>query len=535
MKKLLPYFCGLILILAATLLILPFSRPGFFATDDGEWAIVRLAEMVRELKDLQIPPRWSDYLNHGYGYPLFSFTYPLPFYLGSLIRLTGADFTEIIKLLFVLSVFMSGYFMFLLAAKIKGNWAGMMAAFFYMTVPYRLTDLYVRGSLGESLALSLFPLIFYLTLVYREKTGLKRGVLLSLSLASLLLTHNVLSLLFSPFWFLWLITVFKDVKSVLPNKLKLILFPVILSFALAAFFIVPALHERKYILLSIMPLADKSSHFLSLGEIFMATPRVGLPSFGLTAQQTSVLILSVILLIKNRAKIQSAVFFLLSVPLTVFLLHSSSRLVWQLPLLSSIDFPWRMGGILCFIVALASVFLFYKKQAVYAGSLLILIGFMSILPLTGINNPINKSDDYYLTNDATTTSADELMPVYVSRKPENRYLRKAEIVTGDAEISDLNYNSRKAKFTIQAVTPGTVRLNTMFFPGWQLADNGKPMTFRYNNDFGIIEADFGHGRHQIEANFTETPVRFAADIVSLSALFYCVYIFIRKKHDDSIN
>ena len=33
--------------------------------------------MVRELKEAQFPPTWAGYLNHGYGYPLLLFTYPL--------------------------------------------------------------------------------------------------------------------------------------------------------------------------------------------------------------------------------------------------------------------------------------------------------------------------------------------------------------------------------------------------------------------------------------------------------------------------
>lgn len=69
----------LILLFFTFLFTFPFFKSGYFATQDGEWAIVRLAEMGRELRDIQIPPRWSDFLNHGYGYPLFLFTYPFPY------------------------------------------------------------------------------------------------------------------------------------------------------------------------------------------------------------------------------------------------------------------------------------------------------------------------------------------------------------------------------------------------------------------------------------------------------------------------
>ena len=95
----------LVIIFVSFLFTLPFFKDGYFQTHDGEWAIIRLAEMGREIRDLQIPPRWSSFLNHGYGYPLFLFTYPLPFYLGYLISLVGVGLTSSIKLVFVLTVF----------------------------------------------------------------------------------------------------------------------------------------------------------------------------------------------------------------------------------------------------------------------------------------------------------------------------------------------------------------------------------------------------------------------------------------------
>src|SRR3989338_10799597 len=113
MKKILTYLPGFLLLLLAAGLVWPYFKPGFFTTDDGEWAVIRLAEMVRELKDWQIPPRWSDYLNHGFGYPLFSFTYPLPYYLGAALRLLGLNLVDSVKLLFISSVFLSGLTMYL--------------------------------------------------------------------------------------------------------------------------------------------------------------------------------------------------------------------------------------------------------------------------------------------------------------------------------------------------------------------------------------------------------------------------------------
>src|SRR6185312_6859828 len=85
-------------------LLLPYLHTGYFPTHDGEWAVVRLGDMYREIKDLQFPARYSGNLNFGYGYPLFEFAYPLPYYLGIVIHLFHIDFVNSMKLLFALTV-----------------------------------------------------------------------------------------------------------------------------------------------------------------------------------------------------------------------------------------------------------------------------------------------------------------------------------------------------------------------------------------------------------------------------------------------
>jgi len=73
------YIYIFILIALSLLVIGPFFKPGFFETHDGGWAVVRLGAMHRAFADLHLPARWAGELNFGYGYPLFEFTYPLPY------------------------------------------------------------------------------------------------------------------------------------------------------------------------------------------------------------------------------------------------------------------------------------------------------------------------------------------------------------------------------------------------------------------------------------------------------------------------
>src|SRR3989338_9325736 len=56
-------------------------RPGFYTSHDGEWMVIRLTAFHDALRQGQLPVRWLPRLNHGYGYPVANFLYPLPFYL----------------------------------------------------------------------------------------------------------------------------------------------------------------------------------------------------------------------------------------------------------------------------------------------------------------------------------------------------------------------------------------------------------------------------------------------------------------------
>ena len=65
--------------------------PGFFGASD-DLHIGWLYEMDKAIKMLQIPPRFVPDLSFGFGYPLFNFVFPLPFYIGEVFHLLGLNF-----------------------------------------------------------------------------------------------------------------------------------------------------------------------------------------------------------------------------------------------------------------------------------------------------------------------------------------------------------------------------------------------------------------------------------------------------------
>lgn len=528
MKKILPF---VILIGVILLYTSPFFRTGFFPTHDGAWAVVRLAEIEREVKDGQLPPRWSDYLNHGFGYPLFLYTYPFPFYLGLPFRLFHIGLTNTIKIIFVLSVILSGIFMFLLGKTLAGTYAGLLSAIFYTIAPYRLVNLYVRGSIGESLSLAIFPLLFYLGIKFLEKQTQINLVCCSIVFAILILTHNVMALLFLPIWIIFLLIIPIQNK---PFLLKLRIIPpmLLLGLGLAAYFFIPAIAEKKYIVLSQIKLADTAHNFINLSDYLNSAWSYGIkPSFQLGWFQilsSAVGLISVFTLRKTHRQIKLPVVLYISVGIFVciFLAHPASSFLWNYPPLSWLDFPWRLLGPLVFLSALSTVYLSIHKITGIIGFLLVAFALIYNFNLSKPAGYINQPDSYYATNDATTTSADELMPIWVKNKPTQRYSDKIQIEKGDSDISDLKYNSKMINFRLTAHTKSQIKINSVYFPGWEYNMDGKPISIFYQSPDGLVRLDVPIGSHQINGTFNKTPVRIIADMISLFSVFSVIVILL---------
>lgn len=503
------------------------------ATDDGEWAIIRLAEMKRELKDFQIPPRWSDYLNHGFGYPLFLFTYPLPYYLAAAISFMGAGLITSIKILFVSSALISVIFMFLLGKSIVDEYAGLIAAIFYMVAPYRMVDMYIRGAIGELLSMALFPVMCYTTVKFVASPSLLKFVTGAILVGVLITTHNVMALIFFPLWLIFFyINIFSYKEDVIRNTWHRILPMLILGLGLSAYFFVPALLEKKNIVLSSVKLAQVEENFIKpLDFIQNSSPASTEVNFNLGWIQIAAVLMSIVSFIISgkiqRAKYQYYFYGLLIFILgLVFLSTSPSKPLWDITPLVWLDFPWRLLAPMVFFLSLFTIFLSLHQVLRWIGLLLAAGVIILNMKLINPTRAVVRTDSYYATNDATTTSRDELLPIWVKIKPTNRYGSKVQPVVGDTQITNLIYDSKSIRFEAYAQTDSRVQINTIYYPGWQFEIDSQASPISYDNPQGLMQLNLPSGKHDVHGKFSETPIRLAADLISLVSLAIIVTLLI---------
>ncbi len=508
LKKIIPF---LLLFVLALPLLLPLFRPGMFVSDDGGWMIVRLSDFHRSLRDGQFPVRWAGRLNFGYGYPVFNFLYPGTLYLGEIIHLLGFNFVWSIKILFGLSFFFSGVFCYVWLRNLFPSWPALVGSFVYLYAPYHLFDLYTRGSLGEAVALAILPLIFWLM----EK---KNIFWVALFTSVLITSHNTLALIFLPVIFLY--GFFGKIF-----KTSHLMLSFILSFLLSAFFWLPALWDQQDTIFSQVAVSQWQNFFLNSKNLSL----LGWESLFLGLG-------SLLILLKKKEK--KALLFLIIFLLSLFLAMPLSSVVWQAtPLPKLVQFPWRFLSLtiicLSFLTAFSLKTLSLKTQW-GIGILILVVFFLSSWPRLNQIKYELRNEEFYTTNEDTTTVKREYTPRWVKNFPANHPGTKVELVSGRGQISLISQNSRRIIFTTENQTETVVKVNLVYFPGWLAKIDGKKVSILFENEDGLIFLSVPQGKHKIEVLWEETTLRKLSDVLSLTTFIGLIgYLLIRRRVKDA--
>lgn len=560
----------LLLILITVPLYYQILRPGFFPMQDDLQAF-RTHQMIECLKDFQIPCRWIPDMGYQYGYPQFNFYPPSVYYLGALFYFLGLQIIDSVKLVFILGIVCSTLTMFFflkswLVERHDENWKDLwppfVGAVLYSYVPYKASQIYVRGSLNEFWSLSIFPMIFWAALQLIKTKKPKYMALLAIFISLLLLTHNLMSLIFFPIAGIWmsvLIVIYKCWSSI-P---KLIL-SAVLGLMLAGFFTFPVIFEGKYVHLETLigGYFDYRQHFVPVNKLFISNHfGYGSSGFGQdndlslsTGQVQWMLGLFGVALglvtLKNDRKFSLLIGVLGILTLFVlFLIHQKSSFIWeQIPAFKYLQFPWRFLSISIFLLSLldaAAIYLVYKKNQKVAFGLGIVAIIVAVFLHTTFFTPkewLNISDEQkfsgQLWEKQLTISIFDYLPIYATLPPNHKAPDKPEVLEGKVTFMEYKKFSNHQFGKVEVFTPATIRLPLFDFPGMRVKVNGM-IVEHINNDcrleeycFGLITFNLNPGVYDIEARLTDTPVRTIGNISTLLGIIIIVGIFLKPKYEN---
>lgn len=180
--------------------VAPFTLPGYFwGAHDARHHVYFLFEYDRLVQDGIWWPRWSPDFAFGYGYPFFNIYGPLSHFLAELLlHFFNFSHTAAIETIFALSIVASAAAMYAYMRSWLGSVAGLLAALTYVYIPYHLLNLYVRANLAESMAFVWLPLCLWTVRQAVIQPRLRWVVGAAVSYAGLMLTSNLVIVLFTP-------------------------------------------------------------------------------------------------------------------------------------------------------------------------------------------------------------------------------------------------------------------------------------------------------------------------------------------------
>lgn len=533
----------LILLLCSLIPLWSIFRPGVYESGDLTLHIVHAMSFYSSLTTGILFPQWAANLNATYGYPAFIFSYPLPYYLISLIHLGGLSFILSIKVLIALSFIISGLTIYLWIKKELGAKAGLIAGIFYLYAPYHLIDMNFRTDIGELIMITLLPLYFLFLKTYSQTYSKKHYCLISFIFCLLILSHIELTFITIPLIILYSIYLWYTAKKRNKYFFIMLFLSIFSGLLLSLFYWLPALNEIQNTNQTIY----SSIVFPNITSLFYSPWRWGFlyqghygelsPLIGYA--QIFTFVIFIIYCFKKRfTKNQKYLSYFLFVIFCIyfFMLLSISYPVWKFfPMLSHLQFAYRVLLPVNIITSFMAALVLSKFKTQWIIIICSLTIFITILNW-GNRGMISNVTDSSLTQTASLTTSKGLniyqaIPIWVDAKHPwidkipNQHI---EILSGKGVIKELSYSILKHEYIINANTQMTIKENTVYYPRWRLWVNNKIYSIQYQTKKypGIITFILPKGKYLVILNFVTTPVQIFSRIISLFTFVFLIFLLL---------
>lgn len=487
-----------------------FGR-AFIPTHDGEYHIIRIVEFSKMLESGYLFPRWAPNLNSGYGVPVFLYNYPFPNYVGSFIRIITHDAVYAFQWSVAAGYIFVVICLFGWLSSLFSPFIAVFGTIIGAFTPYLFLDMYIRGSIGEVWAIG-----FALAVLWSIT---KRSFPLSaLSFALLIVSHNILALIFTPLFVVYAWFIHK--KSFLSLAVGL---------GLAAYFWIPALLEQQYVVG--LNTVDFHEHFVqwyefiipSWGSAFSGSELVGGKiSFQIGLSQLLIMFLFFISIKKQSdKKIRTVSLFFASVfGVALFFMTGMSRYIWEyVPLVKNIQYPWRF---LSFIIPIAGFCAAAWVSLIKRPWIALGVCLFTVLITYSYTRPVlyePRNEAYYMSRknftDGTSSMGNSFSTIWTGWKA-TRPNQLIHVYNGTLVSIDKNAYLDK-RFRIKMKEEGELVTSIMFFPGWTAFIDGVKTNISHGSD-GIIHITVPKGSHRVVLQFLETGVRKIADSISIISL-----------------
>jgi uncharacterized membrane protein len=541
--RLLPW---LLILAASLLLMLPAFLHGIPNGDDAAMHYRRHADFIEALREGVWYPRWLPRSNFHQGTPVMLYYPPLPYYVTAAFNvIVNAPFAAL-TLGCWLGLLMSGLSMYVFSRRLLPRWAAVLAAVFYMAVPYHLFDFYHRTALSEFWAFAWLPLVLDAARRIVEGRGLRAVLYLAASFAALLLTHVTISFEMGLLLPVYLLLLTRRLSHWLQAAGAMAL-----AAGVSAIFLVPLLLEVRYIRIDRALRIPFEEYFLfrHLGSAFnrhIFPPPEGRRYFYLDGVNVMAVSLVVLLLVcavviwRERQRVSEypiiksliwpvAAFTTLSLLLTMRWTAPLWRVAPQFPY---IQFPFRwltvtaVGAALLLAVAAFITARAERSRLLYTALLsAAVILTLSVSALLVSRASYNRQE---LEDGLNGLEVAEYRTIYLDRQKRlDEFVKPAIVVeSGDAQADAVDDMGARQRYTITATTDATLVVRPQFFPGWTAWLDDTPVAIAPSRE-GNIQVTVAPGEHTLTLRFEDTwPRRVGKAISALAALLFLVLLWL---------
>ncbi|MEK7166698.1 MAG: glycosyltransferase family 39 protein [Patescibacteria group bacterium] len=525
-----------------------FMHPGFYTSHDGWHQVARLYHWNQAVIDGQIPPRWSSGLYNGFGYPLFIFSYHLPWWLASPLVQSGVSIFDSIKIVFIVTYVVSGITMYLYARDLWGNWGGLVSAFIYLFTPYRFANIFVRANIGEAVSFVFIPLVFWA--IYRLRIKLSAVMIAfgAIGIGGFMLSHVMVAFLFFvPFILTFSSYLFVPPGGVRRYKRKFILALVligVLGIGLAAYYLIPAIGYKSITVFNNLYHDLYKEHFTSLSKLLYSpwgygaiktdgemSRQVGLVIWGILMFSTGSITYQIIKKRSINLNLLIQLTFLLSSIFAIFMMLPQSGEVWKLIAgLAIVDFPWRFLSVTTFCGAILAGGLIKVTSSQLIKKIMVIILILGAIVTNRNHLRVNQYTDIplslYIDSEITTNTDDEYLPVWVNRNYAKT--ERKEFISSHINSSQFKQLSNVIEFSYTSPKDSKEGINQMYFPGWVYYSDGVKQALN-KDSWGAIVIPVFAGFHKAKLVFEQTSVMRYGEYISIVCIFITMLLIIRRK------
>jgi hypothetical protein len=500
---------------------IPFFFLGTPSGHDVEFHLYSWLEVLSQWKHGVVYPRWAALANFAYGEPRFIFYPPASWTLGAILSVIFPWTVASCIYIWIVLV-LAGVAMFALARRWFDRRDAIFAAVLYAANPYHLVIVYWRSAFAELLASCLVPLLLLFVLKAVDE-GRRAIVPLALVLAAAWLTNAPAAVMIH--YSLALLVVYFAWQRRSARILFVGAGAVALGACLAAFYLLPAIYEQRWINIAQAVSAGSrpADNFL-----FIHTTDADHDAFNRIISWVAVVEMIVVLVaawmgrLWREAKRELWIGLLGWAAVCSVLMFPVAGLSWKvLPKMQFMQFPWRWLLCLSMIFSLFVIVATGRwwRVAVSAMALLVIV-----LAWSRVQAPWwdNASDLREMQDNMVTGAGYEGTDEYTPAGAEPSAIDKeARNVTVDgparAAIHVQLWDPESRMFTVETSAEDRVSVRLFRYPAWRVEVNGHVVETAARKETGQMLVPVAAGLNRVEIQFVRTWDRAAGGWVSFIA------------------